>query len=341
MSLIFCDGFDDGLTLLGKWNAFTGVTTGASYGRNNSGLRFTDESHFATRLFAAAEEHATMTVGFAYRLVTAANNLERSFLSLNSDTGATAHVVLTLLDDGSNRIRVNRGGIVLATLSTSLVLNQWYYIELKATLHDTTGAIEVRVNGQTMYQASNIDTKNGGTKTVFDSVSVSSGTYNGTSHMDDLYVCNGAGSTNNSFLGDLAIETVYPDGNGNSSQFVGSDGNSVDNYQLVDEAAPSTTDYVVGATVGNKDTYTFGSMVRTTGPIAGVMVSSYANKTDAGARTIRNIARSGGSEVQGAQTGLATTWVPISSTYNTDPNGGGAWTIASVNAAEFGVEVDS
>lgn len=341
MALIFCEGFDDGLTFLGKWNSFTGVTVGAPYGRNNSGLRFTDESHFATRVFTAAQEHATMTVGFAFRRVGSANNLERSFLSLNSDNGVTAHVVLTLYDDGSNRIRVNRGTTVLATLTTSLLANQWYYIELKATLHDTTGAIEVRLNGQTLYQTTNIDTKNGGTKTVFDSISVSSGVLNGESHMDDLYVCNGAGSTNNTFLGDLAIETLYPDGNGNSSLMTGSDGNQVDNYQLVDEAAPSTADYVVGASVGNKDTYAFGSLVRTTGPVKGVMVSSYANKTDSAARSVRNVARSGVTEASGPTNALATTWIPYSNVFETDPNTSTDWTIASVNAAEFGVEVDS
>jgi len=341
MALIFCDGFDDGLTLLGKWDSFTGVSVGAPYGRNGSGLRFTNETHFVRRQFAATDVHATMTAGIAFKLVTAPNNFDRELLSFRSDAGATTHMQVYVTYVG-NFLQVRRGGTPLATDTVSLVVGQWYYIEFKTTLADSpSGSYELRLNGQTRLQASGIDTKNAGTMTTIDSLYLGSGIYNGTSYMDDVYVCSGAGATNNTFLGDTAIETLLPSGNGNSSLFVGSDGNSVDNYLLVDESVPLTTDYVVGANVTDKDTYAFGNMVRTSGAVKGVMVTSYANKSDTNPRTIKNVARSGASETLGPSSALATTWVPLSSIHETDPNGGGAWSIAAVNGAEFGVEVDT
>lgn len=341
MALIFCDGFDDGLTLLGKWDSFNGVSVGAPYGRNGSGLRFTDETHFARRQFAAADVHATMTTGLAFKLTVAPNNFDRDLLSFRSDVGATTHMQVYISYIG-NYLQVYRGGTLLAQDTLSVVIGQWYYIEFKVTLADSpSGSYELRLNGQTRLQASGIDTKNAGTMTTIDSLYLGSGCYNGVTYVDDVYVCNGAGASNNTFLGDLAIETLFPDGNGNSSQFVGSDGNSVDNYLLVDEATPATTDYVVGANVTDKDTYTFGNMVRTSGSVAGVMVTSYANKSDANPRTVKNVARSGASETLGVSNTLATTWVPFSSIHQTDPNGGGSWTIGTVNAAEFGTQVDS
>jgi len=340
MALIFCDGFDDGLTQLGKWNSFSGITIAPAYGRNGSGVRIGDSSNFLFKQIAAADEHATMTLGFAYRRVTTTGLSDVSLASFRSDSGATTHFSI-FIDRSSHVLKLFRGGELVVNDTMTLILNQWYYIELKVTLHDTTGAYELRINGQTRQSATSTDTKNAGTKTTIDSIHLSSGISNGDGNFDDIYVCNGAGATNNTFLGDLAIETLLPDSNGNSSLFVGSDGNSVDNYLLVDEAAPSTTDYVVGASVGNKDTYTFGNMVRTSGQVSGVMVSSYANKSDANPRTIKNVARSGASETLGPSNTLATTWTPHSNVFETDPNGGGVWTIPNVNAAEFGVEVDS
>lgn len=348
MSLIFCDGFDDGLTLLGKWQSFNGPTIGPSYGRNGSGMRLLGNNNvngtFVTRLLAAADEHATMTVGVAYRRVGTAASNTSAIITLCSDNGVTQHMNLRILDDGSHRLVLYRGNTAILADTISLLANQWYYLELKATLGDSpNGSYEVRVNGVTRMQATGTDTKNAGTKTVFDSVLLSSGIWSSgqEANLDDVYVTNGAGSVNTGFMGDIAIETIYPDSNGNSSQFVGSDADSVNNYQLVDETTPSTADFVGSATVGNKDTYSMGNLVRTVGAVNGVMVSSYAFKTDSGVRTIKNIARSGGTEVQSAQNALTTTWTPVSNTYDTDPNGGGNWTISSVNNAEFGFTVDT
>jgi hypothetical protein len=37
--------------------------------------------------------------------------------------------------------------------------------------------------------------------------------------IDDLYVCDSTGSTNNTFLGDVRVDTVRPIGAGNYSEF--------------------------------------------------------------------------------------------------------------------------
>lgn len=345
MALIFCDGFDDGLTFLGKWTSFnnTSAVVSSTYGRNGSGLRLITSGSYVQKQLSAADEHATMTVGFALRRVGTAVSGTEPLAGFYSDNGGTQHITVRLTSDGNNNLAIYRGATLVATDTLTIVANQWYYVELKVTLHDSTGAYELRINGNTRLQASNVDTKNAGTKAVIDSLYFSRGTFqNGQEvNFDDIYLCNGAGSLNTTFLGDIAIETLYPDGNGNSSQFTGSDANQVDNYQLVDEATPSTTDYVAGASVGNKDTYTFGNTVRTTGTVKGVMVSSYANKSDAAARSIKNVARSSATESLSSSNTLSTTWTPHSSVFETDPNGGGSWTISSVNGAEFGVEVDS
>jgi hypothetical protein len=166
------------------------------------------------------------------------------------------------------------------------------------------------------------------------------GSYGTGIYFDDLYVANEQGSVNNDFIGECRVRCLLPNGNGNSSQLVGSDGNSVNNYQLVDEATPDTTDYVFSSTVGDKDTYTFTDLPDTSGTVAGVQVSALGLKTDVGARTLAVVTRHASSEHDSIDLGLPTvTPAYVYEVQDTNPVAGGAWLRTDVNAAEFGVKV--
>jgi hypothetical protein len=182
-----------------------------------------------------------------------------------------------------------------------------------------------------------VDTKGafGTGATKFDALQVRT---TGPSLCDDLYVCNEAGAANNDFLGDVAVEVLRPNGNGAASGMVGSDGNSTDNWQLVDEAVVATADWVEGDNTGEKDTYAFtDSAFAAPSGCAGVIVFAHALKTDAGARTLRLVSRSGGAEATSADKALGTAYGWVSHVFETKPDGA-AWTLADVAAAEFGVE---
>ena len=102
-------------------------------------------------------------------------------------------------------------------------------------------------------------------------------------NFDDLYVCDSAGSTNNGFLGDCRIDTIYPSGAGNYTQFTPSTGS---NYTCVDETAPNTTDYVDGATVGDRDSYALGNLsALSSQTVYGVQVNAAILKDDAGSKS--------------------------------------------------------
>lgn len=64
-----------------------------------------------------------------------------------------------------------------------------------------------------------------------------------------------AGGTQTSWPGAESLVYLFPNGNGDLSQWAGSDGNSTDNYLLVDEVPPNTTDYVESNTSGQIDEY--------------------------------------------------------------------------------------
>lgn len=73
--------------------------------------------------------------------------------------------------------------------------------------------------------------------------------------VDDLAVNDTSGSFQNSWPGEEKVIVLRPNGNGDNSAWTGSDGNSTDNYLLVDDVPPNSTDYVQSNTSGQIDDY--------------------------------------------------------------------------------------
>lgn len=335
MALLFIEGWDTDTTVAadGRWTGGGTQTSVGSGGRTGNRLNLANASLARTVSHVFAPAGDVIIVGCA--VMRTSDYTAAVLFQLRE--GATPHMDLRITATG--QLTVTRNGTVLATTTFIPALGVWNYYELKVTIHDTAGTFELRINGNSVAEVSGTsqDTKNGGTGNL-DTILLNDPGGSGTA-FDDLYICDDAGSANNDFLGDVKVETLYPNGNGNSSQLVGSDGNSTDNYLLVDETTPnSDTDYVESATVGNKDTYAVTDLAAVGGTVYGVQLSPYARKNDAGARTICTVARLSGTEVDSANAALSTSYQHFVDMRETKP-GGGAWTISDVNSAEFGVKV--
>ena len=345
MTLLFCDSFDHYTTVLQKWT-FTSVsgsgaaiTIGSSSGRFTNGLRATTPNSGNYMIYKTLPSgDDVIIVGAAVRISNYPTTNVPVF-SLREASGPQHHCEIRI--NSAGKLFVTRNATAVGSAgTTTLSLNVWYFIEAKVTVHDSTGAAEVRINGVTELNLTGQDLRDGGTGIVDQLASGLTVSLPASFNIDfdDLYVCDGNGSTNNDFLGDVRIESVFPNGNGNSSQLVGSDGNSTDNYLLVDETAPNDADYVESSTVGEKDTYAYGNVTPTSGTVYGLQVMTRAAKTDAGARSVASIARLSGTEVDSSDKTLSTTYAYYPDIRETKP-GGGAWSISDVNSAEFGVKV--
>lgn len=327
-------GGDDGFINIGFG---TGRFGGYSL-RNNSPGRG------VMKVFSSS--HATWIIGcaFYWNFFTGGSpgNDVINLIQLRDNT--TKHISLKLINGnvGNLFIQHGNGSTLATTTNVPLVIARWYYIEFKVTIDDTVGSYEVRIDGVVHPQltATNVDTRNGGNPSA-DRVMFSGITTfftNTDYYMDDIYILDGSGpAPKNDYLGDMNVPAIAPDGNGNSSQFIGSDGNTTDNYLLIDELpANSDTDYVQSDVIGNKDTYTYQDLSAVSGTIYGVMVMPFAKKTDTGARAIRTLARLSGTEIDnGTDINLGTTYAYYPTIFESKP-GGGDWTITDVNNAEFG-----
>lgn len=344
MTAVLFDGFDMGDSVH-RWTGSVDqhltspVRTGTHSLQMGTG---TGNTYYA---LDAVEEDDVMYVGFGYYQTP--HTLKSDILQLGEghDVGPT-HV--RLRRDAFIRgweVLKGDGSVLIAAIPNSYFPNSWHYIEFGAKIHDTTGWVELRQDGITVGRFDG-DTRNGGTDALIDLVNFHLDGATGHYYLDDVYILNEQGSVNNTWLGDTRCYPLYPNGNGTSSTpLSGSDGNSTDNYLLVDEAGlPVTTDYVFSATPGDQDTYTFQDLPVTLGTIRGVEIRLHAAKDDTGTKQIRAITRRLSTDSFGPDHVLAA--IPLYQTHHDldelDPHAGpGLWTIDNVNATEWGVEVRS
>jgi hypothetical protein len=332
MALLFMDGFGGGDGAY-KWDvSVQNYTPEVSTPRLPGGYSVRLISFSLSKSFTAATK---VIVGFGIR--TNSNGQ----VSFHGDAGLTTHITV-VRNTTTGVLEIRRGtasGTLLASGTQSLANDQWNYWEVSATIADAGGEVHVRLNGQATDEVSYVgDTKNAGTATTIDRISIPNA---GTStYVSDLYILNDTGpAPNNAFLGDVVVRTLSPGGDGTYSQLLGSDGNSVSNYLLVDEHPYSSTDYVGSAVVGQKDTYAMVDLPAGVATVYGLQVNGMMAKSDASSASARYILRSGGTDYTGPTRALTTTYTGYYDLYETNPATGVFWTPAGVNAVETGMEV--
>src|SRR4029453_4053276 len=342
-------GFVDGLEDL---SSFTTNNLTIVSARNGKGLQAAINSNQGGDLRSyIIPPSLTMTVGFAYRPLQFRTpiHLVCQLCGDGSSVGGTknvrvAHVTLGLTSDGG--LEVRRGNFGGAAIATSLPgifgLGAWHYLEVQCKTGSTTaGVVIVRVNNTEVINVTNANTLNGVYSTpqsaTLHSLSLAdwASTGSGGAMFDDLYILYG---DNEAFLGDLVVEHVYPTGNGAKSEWRGSDGNSVDNYLLVDNTSTGS-EYVQTPIEGLQDLYQMGNLGTVAASVHGVMhTASLDRPSQAGPARARLLSQ-GTTLTKAPQTINVST---SASLYNymlaRNPDTGAPWTPAEVNNLQSGVE---
>lgn len=330
MGIVYIDGLEDNGAFVGTAGTVSLVAgrTGNGYQTNGSSGRF--DIRFPAPFFD------TVTIGVALKMTSiASSGTSPCMITLYGDNGATPHISLNCTSGNIDVVRGNSTTPIIASAPACFsAANRWFYLEVQAKVSDTAGFVNINVDGvNKLTSATNLDTKNAGTNLSFDTISFGWGS-SGNTIWDDLYLMAGAGDT---FQGDCIVKTLLPNGNGFANQFVGSDGNSVDNYLLVDELPPSGADYVASATIGQQDLYTLADLSGAAGTILAVAPTVYAAKDEVGPRQVKPLLR-GSATNAGAAQALDFAYAQKQSIYTTNPETSAAWTAAEVNALQVGVE---
>jgi len=366
MALLYTEGFDwldsadveaDGYGLLTELIAGNGndptLTIESSSGRNGGGALKVNPAtggvspqvgtNFQGVIIANPSPSAgeTYIFGVAVKFDQLFNSTTVQNFAQVRSTGNNVELILARTADGVLTVGFGTAAYTAHAAGGSMSNGIWYYVECKFTLHATTGSVVVQLNGVEVINETNIDTlqtNNTPTSFCLGMNNWESGD-RGDIMFDDFYLCDNNGSTNNDFLGDVQVQTLTPDGNGNSSDWTGSDADSTDNYLHVDESTPDDdTSYIEDNTSTNKDLFTY-TATSNADTVYGVVVKSIAKKVDAGAANMYHVCRSNTTESDSSELGLSTSYLGVTSVYETDPDTTAAWISSGVDAAQFGVKV--
>ena len=238
------------------------------------------------------------------------------------------------LRDGGDFV-LTSGGNGSAVLATSPVLlplaNVWAHIQVKITIHNTTGSIELRLNGNTTadWTATGLNTRNGSANAYANVVHWNSQSSNGEG-IDDFYAFNDQSPAPNTFQGDVRAVLQFPTTD-TSIQWTRNTGPN--NCLAVDDVAQDgDTTYVATNVVGFTDIYAMTALAVTPVNIVAVAPKYLARHDDAGPHTVTAQLTSGGTTVNFPNYNTTTTYSYRTEAYGLDPNTSAAWTPAAVNA---------
>lgn len=336
MALLFADGFDHYTSGSQKWDFVSGGSFSTNFGRLGSvGLELGGNQAWGKLLGTNA---STLVAGTNFKTTRIDSGQPQGILGFYDNGSNQCNVTLNA---GSMFLEVRRGSTVIATSGfKNLRYGYNYYIEFKADI-SSSGSYEVRVNGETWISGSGANlqsTANAYANRLYINSPVVGVTVN--CDYDDVYVCDTTGAQNNNFLGDVVVQALYPNGNGNYGALSRGGTDSGTNWGQVDESPPnSDTDYVFSANVGDKDTYAMTNLSNSTGTVKALQLLYFARKDDAGTRTVKGKIRSNVTDSDGANTNLSTSYIYYRDIFELNPDTSTAWTPTTINAVECGVEI--
>lgn len=342
MSQVLLESFD-AQDLTQKGWATTGTPTVSTATQSGSGacLQYTCNGfNLAKRTFTAQTE---VYFGFRWYAQSLGSGFNLPMCVIQGDAGATTHLYIGV--NGSNaKYSVTLGahnGTSLGLSSALYTAGSWVYVEVYATIADSGGRCRVNVDGTTVIDFTG-DTKNAGTATTIDAITFGSvgGDYGlgaNAFRVDDFYLFNGSGSTQNGNIGaDCQVLSTLPAAAGSSTQFTA---NGVpNNWDNVNDVPANDSQYNWDTVSGHRDTYNYTDLA-TSRSINCVQLVTRMSKSDAGAVSAKAAIKSGATIAYGATRTLSQTATTYTDALPTDPNTGAAWTLSNLNAAEFGAEV--
>jgi hypothetical protein len=282
-------------------------------------------------------------IGFAFYQTARATSDNAIFEFLG---GGGGDLYLTQETTGVLKFELSAANKTPTSGANVLQVNTWHYIEVKIVKKNSidAGDVSLRVDGAEWIELdAATDTLYSVNPAYTDTIEFRCLT-GAERYIDDLYVCDETGPINNTFLGPVKVETLYPDGEGDVNDFTGSDADSTDNHLHVDEVTgqDDDTSYVESDTADHIDLYTLDDMAATIDIIHGIDAVSVVKNDVMGGGSVRqgaSIVRIGGSNYQGDTFNIGSPYTHRHNILEENPDDAAAWEEADINALEAGIKV--
>lgn len=116
---------------------------------------------------------------------------------------------------GNVEFNIPSGESYVASAENSIKLNNWNYIESKVVLDNSSGSVIIRLNGREYLNVSGVKTQ----ATANSNISIAY-FYGAQIKVDNVVVYDNSGTSNNNWLGECKIKTLYPLVNGYHQDFM-------------------------------------------------------------------------------------------------------------------------
>ncbi len=300
-------------------------------------------------MFKTLDHQAVWIIGDRIMLVSG-TGLTLDALIYQGRNNGTSLVQLVSNIDGT--LTAYAGGVAIGTSSIALHSNKHYYVEIKVTLTGTTNinvAVVINLDGNPVITGNvnsgiNQNTLTSGTATINNHL-IGSGNTVSLVHKD-IYVCDGTGSINNDFLGDVQIGALRPNGDVVSGW---TPNTGTVHFSLVNDFNPpdptfgfgsdSDGTFVSSGTVSSQDIWDWEDIVTFSGQIKFIQLSMFARKDAEGTKKFQIVTGNTGSENQSPDFSVEDDYVYHQYILDKDPGTGLPWTVTGFNAKRFGIKV--
>lgn len=315
------------------------VTVSTTVARTGTySLRITDDgSSYAIYSFPASLTQCRTSFHFQHTNLVNSTNDPRIFT-----LRATGTITVSIGWNGASFIAYV-GGTAVATVAYSpfAAFDTWFHISVDVKIA-AAGWIRLYVDGVQVIAFAG-DTDNGAVNfnnACYGQTDGDSWLNGSLTYYDDIYIDDTTGEVAASLAPDSRFELITPNGNGDYAQWSGSDGNSTDNYLLVDDIPhDSDTTYIQTDVVTEMDAVNMTTFTVPSGwSVVAVIPLAVAKKDNAlGTLDLQLFTRIGSTDQLSGDKVLPTDYAIIRDRHTSIP-GGGAWTQSDVSAVEIGVK---
>jgi hypothetical protein len=231
--------------------------------------------------------------------------------------------------DTTGRLIITVGASVTTTTVPWLVANTWQHLE--AVMDTTAGTVEVRVEGIVALQVTGLTITGPIAQIAYRNPGVNQN--NLKQYIKDLFIWNGSGSTNNTWMGPIQVFDLTP----NADVSSGWTSTGANAFGVIDETPPNDADYIQA-----DDTLPAPAIVNVTNlpanivAVRGLVTYTRALKTDGGDATlVTGLSPNGTNWDNGADIPVSTAaayWRRIS---EVSPATAAPWTPIEINALQF------
>jgi hypothetical protein len=341
MTMLLTDGYDDGVCLGALLGSVAPTIQTAAPRTGTRSLRCQTSASSQTSFVKYTI--ANTTTGVCH----VAMNLGAAWLGGVSiiqliDT-ATLHAELRL--NAAGKFEVYSVGTLRATGTFVYSAETWVQVQLKWTINDSTGLIEVRINGATSADATfSGDVRNGANAYVnvvqLGQQSVGVNTTGSPGYLDDLVIVDDQGSYNTGYLGDVEAKYTFATGAGDQQDWtIAGSSPAGTAYQSVNEVpVDDGVTLLESSTVSHRFLLGWEDLSNTSATIFAVATNLRAQKASAVNREIKSTAKRTSTTLGGLHT-LSTSWATYQHIRETDTEGVNPWTGTNFNSTQWGCDV--